>query len=308
MRFLWAFNHDESTRSFAEAAPGSGLRGLLLGRGTHRRAELQPAGDGGTRARVAWEALHQAQANAPHASAVEQALIEALATRYTSAKPLTPAQNEAVAADYAAAMRTVARRFPDDLDVQVLCAAAQMNVHAWKLWDAQGNPTAGTLEIQARLEAVLKRDPKHPGANHYYIHVMEASPDPGKAVAAAERVRGMMPAAGHLEHMPAHIMQRVGRYEEAAEASRIGAAADRAYFASTAAPGLLHDVPGAQLLLPRLLSGDGGAQGGDPGRRAGRERRGAGGDAAGDGGFGVESHAAVRRPGALRVVGRDDRP
>jgi hypothetical protein len=89
--------------------------------------------------------------------------------------------------------------------------------------------------IVARLAAVLAKDPDHPGANHYYIHAVEASPHPEKAVAAAERLRGMMPAAGHLEHMPAHIMQRVGRYEEAAEANRKGAAADLAYFAKTRA-------------------------------------------------------------------------
>jgi tetratricopeptide (TPR) repeat protein len=111
-----------------------------------------------------------------------------------------------------------------------------MNVNAWKLWTPQGQPVAGTAEIVARLEGVLRRDPAHPGANHYYIHVMEASPDPGKATAAAQRLTGMMPAAGHLEHMPAHIMQRVGRYEEAAQANRRGVKADQAYFAATAAP------------------------------------------------------------------------
>src|SRR6202030_1684087 len=108
-----------------------------------------------------------------------------------------------------------------------------MNVHAWKLWTADGQPVAGTLEIEARLESVLQRSPNHPGANHYYIHVMEASPDPGKALASAERLHGMMPAAGHLEHMPAHILQRLGRYEDAAEANRKGAAADRAYLSKT---------------------------------------------------------------------------
>lgn len=237
MRLLWAFNHDEATRSFAQAArldPACAACywgiALTVGPNYNLPAAEQP------RAQVAWEALQKAVQNAPHASAVEQALISALSTRYPSATPPTPAQNEAVVKDYAAAMRSVAARFPADLDVQVLCAEAQMNVHAWKLWDAQGSPAEGTLAIQAQLESVLRRDPKHPGANHYYIHVMEASPEPGKAVGSAERVSGMMPAAGHLEHMPAHILQRVGRYEEAAEANRRGAAADRTYFASTQAP------------------------------------------------------------------------
>jgi tetratricopeptide (TPR) repeat protein len=235
MRLLWAFNHDESTRSFARAAeldPACAACywgvALTVGPNYNVPAMEQP------RARVAWEALHQAQENAAHASAVEQALISALAARYPAPQP--PTDSDAILTAYAAAMRSVAERFPDDLDVQTLCAEGEMNVHAWKLWTADGQPVAGTLEIEARLESVLKRDPNHPGANHYYIHVMEASPDPGKAVASAERLRGMMPAAGHLEHMPAHIMQRVGRYEEAAEANRRGVAADRAYFEAAAAP------------------------------------------------------------------------
>jgi tetratricopeptide (TPR) repeat protein len=188
------------------------------------------------RAQVAWDALHQAQQNAGHATAVEQALIGALAARYPAPTPLGPADLEPVLAAYAAAMYGVAERFPADSDVQVLYAEALMNVHAWKLWTPAGQPAAGTLQIEARLESVLRHDPRHPGANHYYVHAMEASPEPGKAVAAAERLRGMMPAAGHLEHMPAHILQRVGRYEEAAEANRRGVAADQAYFGATTAP------------------------------------------------------------------------
>ncbi|MBS0580429.1 MAG: hypothetical protein JSR36_14330 [Proteobacteria bacterium] len=237
MRFLYAFNHDESTRSFAEAArldPDCAicLWGVALTVGPNYNLPAVA----GERTQVAWQALQQAQAHAAHASPVEQALIGALTARYPSAQPPTAEQGALLAEAYAQAMRAVAARFPDDLDVQVLCAEAGMGVHAWKLWDAQGHPAAGTLEIQSRLESVLKRDPAHPGANHYYVHVVEASPDPAQGVAAAERLRGMMPAAGHLEHMPAHIMQRVGRYEDAAEANRLGAAADKAYFASTSAP------------------------------------------------------------------------
>src|SRR5215831_5690975 len=130
-------------------------------------------------------------------------------------------------------MKSVAQRFPDDNDVQTLTAEALMNIHAWKLWSLDGAPAPGTEEIVAILDRVLAKDPRHPGANHYYIHAVEASPDPGKAVVAAERLPGMMPAAGHLEHMPAHIMQRVGRYEDAAEANRYGIAADLAYYAAT---------------------------------------------------------------------------
>ena len=133
-------------------------------------------------------------------------------------------------------MQRVAQTYPDDSDVQTLTAEALMNINAWKLWSLDGKPTAGTEEIVALLEGVLAKDPRHPGANHYYVHAIEASPHPEKAVAAAERLPGMMPAAGHLEHMPAHIMQRVGRYADAATANRKGADADIAYFAKTTPP------------------------------------------------------------------------
>lgn len=237
MRFLWAFNHDEATRSFAKAAEidptcASCYWGVALTVGPNYNVPAMAV----PRARVAFEALQKAQQNAAHASPVEQALIEALGARYPNAQPLDPSNLTPVLIAYADAMRRVAARFADDLDVQTLCAESEMNVHAWKLWTPAGQPVEGTPEIEARLEAVLRRDPTHPGANHYYIHTMEASPEPGKAVAAAQRLTGMMPAAGHLEHMPAHIMQRVGRYEEAAEANRRGVAADQAYFKATAAP------------------------------------------------------------------------
>ncbi|HYX74738.1 MAG TPA: hypothetical protein VE819_08660 [Steroidobacteraceae bacterium] len=237
MRYLWGFNHDEATRSFAKAAEldpacAACYWGVALTVGPNYNVPAMQA----PRARVAAEALQKAQANASHASAVEQGLIAALATRYPTAAPLGPENLEPVLRAYASAMRELAQRFPDDLDVQTLCAEAEMNVHAWKLWSADGTPAEGTPDIQARLESVLRRDPSHPGANHYYIHTMEASQHPEKAVAAAKRLTGMMPAAGHLEHMPAHIMQRVGDYEQAAEANRRGISADRAYLATTPAP------------------------------------------------------------------------
>jgi tetratricopeptide (TPR) repeat protein len=237
MRFLWAFNHDEATRSFAKAAQldpacAACYWGVALTVGPNYNLP----GMEKPRARVAAEALHKAQENAAHASAVEQGLIAALATRYPTAEPLGPENLEPVTRAYAAAMRELAQRFPQDLDVQTLCAEAQMSVHAWKLWSADGEPAEGTAEIQARLESVLRSDPRHPGANHYYIHTMEASQHPDKALASAERLPGMMPAAGHLEHMPAHIQQRVGNYEQAAEANRRGISADRAYFEATSPP------------------------------------------------------------------------
>ncbi|HLY58963.1 MAG TPA: tetratricopeptide repeat protein [Stellaceae bacterium] len=235
MRFLWAFNHDEATRSFARAAEidptcAACFWGVALTVGPNYNLPTAAA----ERAQVAWDALQAAKVQGQHASPVERALIDALAKRYPA--PAPPADEEPTLAAYAEAMTAVAQHYPDDLDVQTLAAEAAMTVNAWKLWRLDGTPAPGTEAILTRLEAVLAKDPSHPGANHYYVHAVEASPHPERGVAAAERLRGMMPAAGHLEHMPAHIFQRVGRYAEAAEANRKGAAADLAYFAKTTPP------------------------------------------------------------------------
>ena len=237
LRLLWAFNHDEATRSFAKAATldpdcAACYWGVALTVGPNYNYTHVAA----PRASLAFAALQSALAHEARATPVERGLIEALAARYPDAQAPDHAGGVARLAAYAEAMRALAARFPADDDVQVLAAEAAMTVHAWKLWTSAGQPVEGTREIEARLETVLARNPQHPGANHYYVHVMEASPTPGKALAAALRLRGMMPAAGHLEHMPAHILQRVGRYEDAAEANRQGVRADRAYLASTAPP------------------------------------------------------------------------
>ncbi len=237
MRLLWAFNHDEATRSFAKAATldpdcAACYWGVALTVGPNYNLTHVAA----PRAALAFAALQSAGAHRSSASPVEQGLIEALAARYPNADAPDPAEGAARLAAYAQAMRALAARFRADDDVQVLTAEAAMTVHAWKLWTPAGEPVAGTPEIEARLETVLARNPSHPGANHYYVHLMEASPTPQKALAAALRLRGMMPAAGHLEHMPAHILQRVGRYEDAAEANRQGVRADREYLAATTPP------------------------------------------------------------------------
>ncbi|HEX8239213.1 MAG TPA: hypothetical protein VF574_05670 [Allosphingosinicella sp.] len=237
MRFVWAFNHDEATRSFAKAAEldpkcASCYWGVALTLGPNYNMPLMAE----PRARAGWEALGKAQANAAAATPVEQALIAALAKRFDGPKPLDPSNSAPLLAAYVTAMEEVARRFPGDMDVQTMLAEGLMNTNPWKLWTADGHPGPGTPAILAALQKVLARDPKHPGANHYWIHAVEASTDPGRAIPSAETLVGMMPGAGHLEHMPAHIFQRVGRYEESAEANRKGAAADVAYLALTAPP------------------------------------------------------------------------
>src|SRR4051812_14165551 len=237
MRFVWAFNHDEATRSFARAAEidpscASCWWGVALTLGPNYNMPMMAE----ARAKAGWEAIAKARAAAPAATPIERALIDALGKRFLSDRPLDPSNSAAPLRAYVEAMRAVAARFPDDMDVQTLYAEALMNTNPWKLWNADGTPGPGTPDILAALRKVLAKDPKHPGANHYWIHAVEASPHPEQAVASAEALNGMMPAAGHLEHMPAHIFQRVGRYEEAAEANRKGAAADLAYLSLTAPP------------------------------------------------------------------------
>jgi tetratricopeptide (TPR) repeat protein len=234
MRYLWAFNHDESTRSFAKAAqidPDCAMCwwGVALTVGPNYNLPMMAE----PRAKVAWEALQQAARAAPKASPVERALIDALRHRYNGTEALDPAAEAPLLTAYAAAMERVATRFPNDPDVRVIAAEAMMTANAWKLWTLDGKPAPGTLKILAQLEAALAAQPMHPGANHYYIHAIEASPAPEKAVPSARRLDGLMPAAGHLVHMPAHIWQRVGQYEKAADANRRAIAADSAYYKLT---------------------------------------------------------------------------
>lgn len=237
MRFLWAFNHDEATRSFAKAARidptcASCYWGVALTLGPNYNMPMMSS----ARARVGFEAVHRAEANARHATPVERALIAAVAKRYKGTAEIDPSNSKPLLTGYVDAMRSVAARYPNDLDVQTMYAEALMNTNPWKLWNLDGTPNPGTERIVTLLRHVLDKDPGHPGANHYYIHAIEASSHPELAVPSAEMLKGMMPGAGHLEHMPAHILQRVGRYEEAAEANRKGAAADLAYLSKTAPP------------------------------------------------------------------------
>jgi tetratricopeptide (TPR) repeat protein len=232
LAWLWAFNHDEATRSFARAAtldPGCALCfwGVALTIGPNYNLPLMSA----PRGKVAFAALQRAQKLAPSSSAPEQALIGALAKRYPSPNALTQDQFAAVQNSYASAMRDVARTYPGDDDIVTFAAEALMTANAWKLWDAAGNPAPSTPEILAKLQTVLARNALHPGANHYFIHAMESSPDPARAIPAAERLGSLLPGAGHLVHMPAHIFQRVGRYADSAAANANAAKADLAYYA-----------------------------------------------------------------------------
>jgi tetratricopeptide (TPR) repeat protein len=231
LRLLFAFNHDEAARSFARAAEldpqcAACFWGVSFALGPNYNMVLLP-----DRAEAAWEAARKAEALRDKARPAEQALIDALQKRYKGPEPLDPPAQQPYNEAFAAAMRDAAGRFPDDPDIQTFLAESLMDVNPWKLWTNDGKPAPGTEEIVTILEKVIAKHPDHPGANHYYVHAVEASRNPGRAVASADRLRDMMPAAGHLVHMPAHIYQRVGRYAEASEANRKGAAADAAYVA-----------------------------------------------------------------------------
>jgi len=226
LRLVYAFNHDEATRAFREAArldPGCAMAwwGVALAAGPNYNLPIDDARD-----RVARDAMAKASALAPKASEPERAYIDALARRY--ARP-SGADRKQLDRDYADAMRQVMRKHPDDLDAATLFAESLMVLRPWDLWTLEGAPQPGTTEIVETLEVVLARDPDHPGANHYYIHAVEASPDPGRALASADRLGGLAPAAGHLVHMPAHVYMRVGRYADAAEANRRAITADERY-------------------------------------------------------------------------------
>ena len=135
-------------------------------------------------------------------------------------------------------MREVVKKFPDDLDAATLFAESGMNLHPWGLWHLDGTPEAGTEEIVATLESVIKRDPNHMGAIHYYIHSVEASASPERALAGANRLAAMAPAAGHIVHMPAHVYIRTGDYAAAVKTNEAAAIADRAYIKASGAQGI----------------------------------------------------------------------
>ncbi len=170
-----------------------------------------------------------------HASESDKAYIEALAKRF----PADPKSDLRDAAEqYRDAMRNLVKRFPDDLDAATLFAEAGMNLHPWGLWRPEGAPEEGTEEIVATLESVIRREPNHLGAIHYYIHCVEASNSPERALAGANRLAELAPAAGHIVHMPAHIYIRTGDYEAALKTNQKAALADQAYIKGGTAEGM----------------------------------------------------------------------
>jgi pimeloyl-ACP methyl ester carboxylesterase len=235
IRLLYAFNHPEAIRAFREAArldPAMAMAywGQALALGPNLNAPMTPENG-----RQAYAAIRQAVRAAADVTPRERGLIDALAARYARAGG---GDRAALDRAYAAAMEKLAARFPDDPDIGTLYADAQMNVMPWDYWQKDGSPKPDTARVIETLESVIARAPDHPGALHYHIHVLEASQHPERAEASADRLGALMPSAGHMVHMPAHIYIRVGRYADAAEANERAIVADEDYLAQCQAQGL----------------------------------------------------------------------
>jgi tetratricopeptide (TPR) repeat protein len=225
--FLQGFNHRAAIRAFQEAAeldPECAMAhwGVALACGPHINSMAVPP----PAAELAWKELGLAQKNVDNASLVERALIGALAKRYSNPQP---EDRNGLDRAYADAMREVWKKYPKDPDVGAFFAEAMMNLRPWDQWTPDGKPQPGTDEIITTLDAVLMLNPNHPLANHLYIHAVEASPNPERAIAAADRLRNLQPGLAHNVHMPSHIDIRTGQWLKAVDTNAKAVEADERY-------------------------------------------------------------------------------
>lgn len=235
LRLIYAFNHDEAARSFARAAEldpklAMAYWGIAEAVGPNYN---DPASD--DRFIQAHRAIQTALDLSSNASPSEKAYINAMALRFPAD---IKGDRRKAAETYHDAMRKLVEQYPDDLDAATLFAESGMNLHPWGLWHSDGTPETGTEEIQLTLESVLKKDPNHMGAVHYYIHTVEASPSPERALAGANKLASLAPAAGHLVHMPSHVYIRTGDYAAAVKTNQEAAAVDQAYINASGVQGI----------------------------------------------------------------------
>ena len=235
LKLSYAFNHAEGHRSFMEASrldPNSAMpywgQAFALGPNIN---DPQPDDE---RKKKYNEAMANAKRLKSSATPKEQALIDALATRYS--EDLTKDVAE-LNMSYMKAMTKVVQKYPEDADIQILYAASVMNTVPWNYWDTDGNPSPNIKEAKAALEKAMKIEPENPGAHHYYIHMVEL-PYPDLGVPSADKLASLMPGAGHIVHMPSHIYIRVGRYKEAVEVNQTAILADEDYISQCFAQGL----------------------------------------------------------------------
>jgi len=235
IRLAYAFNHAESHRSFLEASRlDPQLAMAFWGQAYALSPNINDPFPDEQRRKKGYEAIRQAIERLPNASTKEKDLILALEQRY-SADTDTDLADLNLA--YMKAMESVVKKYPEDADIQTLYAASVMNTMPWNYWDGNGNPNPGTLDGKKALERAIELDPQHPGAHHYYIHMVEL-PKPDLAVPSADILGDLMPAAGHLVHMPSHIYIRVGRYHDAAKANIEAIKADEDYISQCYSQGM----------------------------------------------------------------------
>jgi tetratricopeptide (TPR) repeat protein len=225
--FLQGFNHRAAIRAFQQAAeldPECAMAhwGVALACGPHINSMAVPP----PAAELAWTELGLAQKNVGNASLVERALIGALVKRYSNPQP---EDRNGLDRAYADAMREVWKKYPKDPDVGAFFAEAMMNLRPWDQWTPDGKPQPGTDEIITTLDAVLILNSNHPLANHLYIHAVEASPNPERAIAAANRLRNLQPGLAHNVHMPSHIDIRTGQWLKAVDTNAKAVEADERY-------------------------------------------------------------------------------
>lgn len=230
----YGFNHKEAVRSFQAVVKidpecAMGYWGIAWALGPNINKPMAEAA-----VKPAWDALQKAVELAPKATLREQGYVQALEKRYAP-KPMK--DRSKLDRAFAEGMKKVVNVFPDDLDAATIYAEALMDTTPWNYWDEKSRPREATKEIVAQLERVLKANPQHPGANHYYIHAVEASSNPERGLGAALRLRHLVPDAGHLVHMPSHIYLRVGDYHEASLANERAIAADENYITQCRAQG-----------------------------------------------------------------------
>ena len=234
VNLAYGFNHAEAGRAFAEAArldPRCAMAywGQALVLGPNINAPMAPEDEAKALALVR-KALELKDTATPR----ERAYIEALAARYTGNAEDRQRADQA----YAGALRKVVQAFPNDLDARTFLAEALMDLRPWNYWTRDGVAHEETREVQSSLEAVLARNRNHPGALHLWIHLWEATDTPERAEAEADRLLPLMPGAGHMVHMPAHIYQRVGRHADVISSNLLAGKADEDYIAQCRAQGI----------------------------------------------------------------------
>jgi tetratricopeptide (TPR) repeat protein len=235
LRLMYGFNHEEAINSFRQALrldPQCAMChwGIALALGPNINAPMDPS----LERQAAGEAAAAASL-AGRATEAERAYVAAVGRRYSATAGANRAPLDSA---YAAAMRALAARYPGDPDAAALFAESMLDLSPWDNWTPEGAPKPGTEEIVATLERALAAHPDHPGVCHFYIHTVEASLRPERAVPCAERLPSLMPGAGHLVHMPAHVYMRVGRYADATMANEHAAHTDQAYLADRQPKGM----------------------------------------------------------------------